>query len=256
MADLSSMGGRKEEAALRRILEGTATEIGERFFASLVKNLAEALDAYGAWVTEYVEKTRSLRAHAFWAGNDWVRDWERPIDGTPCRVVIEEARLVHYPDKVLELFPDAVDARKMGAVSYMGVPLKDLNGRILGHLAIIDVRPMPEEPRSLALFQIFAARAAAELQRLRAEREVREREEQLGRLFGSAMDGIVNLDKNFRVAMMNPAGEKMFRCRAGEMAGEDFSRFLTEVGIIKLKALIAELDSRPEGERSLWIPGD
>jgi hypothetical protein len=32
-----------EDRALRSILEGTATETGERFFAALVQNVAEAL---------------------------------------------------------------------------------------------------------------------------------------------------------------------------------------------------------------------
>lgn len=57
----------------------------------------------------------------------------------------------------------------------MGVPLLDIDGQVLGHLAVFDTRPMPEEPRAQTLFRIFAARAAAELQRLRAETEVRER---------------------------------------------------------------------------------
>ena len=56
------------DAALRTILEGTATETGERFFAALVKNLSDALNTHGAWVTEYIEEYRRLRALAFWMG--------------------------------------------------------------------------------------------------------------------------------------------------------------------------------------------
>ena len=41
-----------EEFALRTILEGTANETGERFFAALVENLARALSTHSAWVTE------------------------------------------------------------------------------------------------------------------------------------------------------------------------------------------------------------
>ena len=40
---------------------------------------------------------------------------------------------------------------------------------------------MPAEPRAEALIRIFAARATAELQRLRAETEVRQREENVVR---------------------------------------------------------------------------
>jgi GAF domain-containing protein len=46
------------------------------------------------------------------------------------------------------------------------------DGKILGNLAVLDTRPLPCEPRSEALMRIFAARAAAELLRLRAESEI------------------------------------------------------------------------------------
>jgi PAS domain-containing protein len=81
---------------------------------------------------------------------------------------------------------------------------------------------MPAEPRAEALIRIFAARATAELQRLRAEAEVREREEKLTRLVDSAMDAIVELDDALRVTRMNPAAAKLF---GRAVAGTDFRRF-------------------------------
>ena len=92
---------------------------------------------------------------------------------------MENRRLVHYPDRILELYPNDPDLRGAGAVSYMGVPLSDVDGSVLGHLAVLDVRPMPDDPIRRAMFEIFAGRAAAELRRLRAERQVRAREAQL-----------------------------------------------------------------------------
>jgi PAS domain S-box-containing protein len=249
------LGALDEETALRTILEGTATETGERFFAALVMNLSRALSTHGAWVTEYLEESRRLRALAFWMEGQWVRDYEIDIRGTPCEAVIDNARLIHFPDNLLALYPDAPDIKKTGVVSYLGVPLMDVTGRILGHMAVIDRRPIPEEPRVHAIFRIFAARAAAELQRLRAESGVREREEKLGRLVDSAMDAIIELDHDLRVTRMNPAAEKVFMCEAGRVLGQNFSQFLTEDGHRKLTGLVRELDARPEGQRFLWIPG-
>jgi PAS domain S-box-containing protein len=120
---------------------------------------------------------------------------------------------------------------------------------------VIDRRPIPEEPRVHAIFKIFAARAAAELQRLRAEAEVREREEKVGRLLGSAMDAIIELDDLLQITRVNPAAEKVFRCRGETMVGQDFRRFVDEVDSQRLTTLINELETRPEGERSRWIPG-
>jgi PAS domain S-box-containing protein len=118
-------------------------------------------------------------------------------------------------------------------------------------MAVIDRRPIPEEPRVHAIFKIFAARAAAELRRLRAEEEVRAREEKVGRLLGSAMDAIIELDNHMRVTSANPASEKIFQCPADKIIGQDFRQFLSESDVRRLTALIADLDHRPEGRRAV-----
>lgn len=216
-----------ENAAVRAILEGTATETGAQFFTALVENLAMALNTHSAWVTEYIEKLRLLRALAFWADGEMITDFEIDIDGTPCKAVIESAELVHYPDNVLELFPSNSSLKKFKAVSYMGVPLLDSNGKILGNLAVMDTRPMPEEPQSLAIFQIFAVRAAAELQRIRAEREVQKREEKYRRIVETAGEGFLLMDQNFIINDVNEAYCKMTGFSRSEIIGKtpfDFSK--------------------------------
>jgi PAS domain S-box-containing protein len=162
---------------------------------------------------------------------------------------------IHFPDGVQERFPQDNDLKELEVVSYMGVPLQDVDGRVLGHIAVMDSRPMPAEPRGLALIRIFAARAAAEMTRLRAEADVRQREAKLGRLLASAMDAVIELDHDQRVTMLNPAGEKILGVAAGDAVGSDFGAFVTAGSREKLVRLIDELDGRPEGQRYLWIPG-
>jgi GAF domain-containing protein len=101
---------------------------------------------------------------------------------TPLQSVLTERKLLLYPERIVELFPDEPDLKTLGAVSYMGVPLFDLAGEIMGHLAVLDTKPLPAEPRLISLFEIFAARAAAECRRLKTEQEVRDREEHLSAL--------------------------------------------------------------------------
>ena len=243
------------EIALKQILEGTATETGEQFFQALVKNLASALKTHGAWVTEYFPESRRLKALAFWMGGQWLKDWEMVINGTPCERVIDERCLIHIPDNLLDIYGDDPDVKAVGAASYMGMPLLDLDGKILGHLAVLDLRPMPPEPKAQALFQIFAARAGAELRRMRAEAQVREREHKLNRLVGSAMDAIIELDQHLKINQVNPAAEKVLGAPAMVLTGEIFTHFLAPDSREKLARLIIDLDTRPEGQRSVWIGG-
>jgi PAS domain S-box-containing protein len=246
--------GLDEQSALRTILEGTASETGQRFFIALVENLAKVLKTDGAWVTEYFPESRRLRALAFWMDGAWLKDYDIDITGSPCEQVIDSVRLVHIPDRLLQLFPDRPEIKQSGAASYMGMPLLDTGQKILGHLAVVDRRPLPAEPRLFALFRIFAARAAAELRRIRAEAQVREREEKLSRLFDSAMDAIVEFDGGLRIAAMNPAAERTFQCRADQVTGKSLSHFLRGRTRERLKLLIDEVTGRSDMAHSLWIP--
>jgi GAF domain-containing protein len=180
-----------ENTALRTILEGTATTTGGRFFDALVVNLARVLNTHSAWVTEYLEDTRQLRALAYWADGKLTRDFLIDIAGTPCEAVVAQSGLVHYPDHVIQLFPGNPDLKIINAASYLGAPLLDRNGRVIGNLAVMDVHPMPEEPRARTIFQIFAARASAELQRLRAEAQGRETEEKYRRIIQTTDEGFL-----------------------------------------------------------------
>jgi PAS domain S-box-containing protein len=244
-----------EEVALRRLLEGTASETGERFFAALVENLAKVLKTDGAWVTEYFPESRRLRALSFWMDGGWIKDYDVDITGSPCEQVIDSVRLVHIPDRLLQLFPDRPEVKESGAASYMGMPLLDTDQKILGHLAVVDRRPLPAEPRVLALFRIFAERAAAELRRIRVQTQVREREEKLRGLFESAMDAIVEFDAEFNITRMNPAAEQAFQCRAEDAVGKSFERFFANQSQLRLKRLVDEIAGRVSGARSLWIAG-
>jgi len=244
-----------EDQALRIIMEGTAAETGENFFKALVENLAKVLNIKGAWVTEYKKEKRQLNSLAFWLDGKWVDEYRYDISGTPCEVVVEDKKLIHVSQNVIELYPDDPDLRPQGAVSYIGVPLLDLDNCVLGHLAVFDTKPLPEESWINSVFRIFAARASAELQRLRAEDDLREREEKLSRLVDSAMDAIIELNNMLEVKMMNHAAEKVFGIKDDLIRGKSFVNLLSDESAEKFQELIKELGVQPEGKRYIWISG-
>jgi PAS domain S-box-containing protein len=243
-----------EEAALRLIVEGTVSETGAEFFRALVKNLAAALQTDGAWVTEYLPESNRLRALAFWMGGKHMDYYEHDVPGTPCEAVLTERKLVHYPDRVVEIYPHDPDFRAHNIVSYLGVPLFDARGTIIGHLAVMDKKPLPSEPRIISLFEIFAARAAAELRRLRTEQELRGREEQVSALLQSVMDGVVVLDATLRIVRVNPAAEKLTGYTTEALIGQDSKWFLAGESAKLIANCTKELAGKAQDARHLWIP--
>jgi PAS domain S-box-containing protein len=249
---MSEMRPALDQETLREIVEGTIAETGERFFAALVRHLAQAIGTKCAWVTEWLPDERRLRALSFWVGDDYFGDFEYAIAGTPCEAVIAERCLVFVPERIIELYADDSSLAPLGAVSYMGLPLLDTDGGILGHLAVLDDKPMAEDPRALAIFRIFANRAAAELRRVRRDRDLRERERKLARLIDSAMDAIVELDGEMRITRRNAAAERVFGWADNAVGG--IEEFLTRESSGKLAYLTRELARKPEGQQSVWIP--
>ena len=193
--DLSSTD---ELAALRSVLEGTAQATGDAFFCALVENLSAATCVPNAFIAEF-RSPHTARSLASWSNGQLQPSAEWDIRGNPCENVIQGG-LCHYPTGVSRDFP-----KEVGVESYLGVPLLDPSGEVLGHLAVYDAQPMPPEPRLLMVFRIFAARAAAELQRLRAEQRLRESEERLRDLFEQAPIAYVLEDVESRFVRANAA---------------------------------------------------
>jgi PAS domain S-box-containing protein len=243
-----------EEAALRLVVEGTAAETGKEFFRALVKNLAAVMGTAGAWVTEYFPQKGRLRAFAFWLNGQFVDQFEYDVAGTACAPVVESKRLVHIPDRLIELYPKNDIIKALNAVSYLGVPLLDPSDEVMGHLSVLDTKELPADPRLVSLFEIFAARAAAEQRRLRQENEVREREEELSALLDSAMDAVVVLDSAGGIKRVNPAAERLFGCSTEDLVGEALREFLPPESAVQFNGFIKELEAQPADRRQLWVP--
>lgn len=243
-----------EITALRLVVQGTVAETGTEFFRALVRNLAQALGTSGAWVTEYLPAADRLRAHAFWLNGRQVEGYEYDVKGTACAKVIARKKVIHVPDRVIELYPDDPDLAPAKAVSYLGMPLLDTDGSVMGHLAVLDDKPMPRSARLLPLFEIFAARAAAEQRRLRREGEIRTREQQLDALLAGAMDAILVLDAGQCVERVNPAAEKLFGYTAKQLAGARLRDLLDQDSFTHLSRLAGEKGQHPDGPQQLWMP--
>ncbi len=190
-----------ENTALRHILNGTATETGSRFFDALVSNLATVFGIDFAWVTEYLADSERLRALAFIQDGKLIHGFEYAISDTPCEPVIRGACLIHHPNSVQDCYPKDEDLKTLGMESYLGIPLLATNGSILGHMAIMDRNPMPKRAKGLDVLRIFAARATAELQRLRAETIIKAQEQEqalLSHKLQVALDTLSESESRYR----------------------------------------------------------
>lgn len=215
-----SHGETAELTALRAIVEAASHSSGEEYLQAFVRNLARLVDAHYAFVAEFVspEATTRARTIAFWARDHIAENFEWPIAGTACEEVVH-GTLCHHPSGVRQAFPGDRPLAEWGIESYLGVPLRDPRGKVFGHVAVFDERPMPEEPRKLLMFRIFAARAAAELARLRLEQQLRESEGRLRDLYEEAPIAYVKEDMESRFISANRAALRILGIKPEEVPG-------------------------------------
>jgi formate hydrogenlyase transcriptional activator len=210
---------RDEVDALRAIVEGTARGTGAAFFQSLVRHLASAMGVSYAFVAEFARAPTHVRTIAFWGRGRIKDNVEFELAGTPCEDVIRGG-LCHHPQGVQERFPRDQDLVDMQIESYLGVPLLDGDGQVLGHLAVFDERPLPAEPRRLFIFRIFAARAAVELERMRVEKQLVESERRYRELYEEAPNAYVAIGIDRRLQSVNHRATQLL----GESAAELIDR--------------------------------
>jgi PAS domain S-box-containing protein len=192
---------KRSEQLLQAIIDGTSADTGKEFFQSLVEHLARGLGVRYSFVAECVPTDRA-RSLAFWMGDQAGPEFEYDMHGTPC-LKVSQGRTCHYEHNLQQLFPEDEPLVELCADSYLGVPLRDSANYIIGHLVIMDDKPMAGDPLMFSVMETFASRAGAELERTRAyehlQRRHAESEERFRDLFDEAPIAYVNegLDSKF-----------------------------------------------------------
>jgi formate hydrogenlyase transcriptional activator len=203
---------------LRAIVEGTAGSTGEEYFQALVRHLASALGVPFAAISEFAGVNTRVRTLAFWARGQIQDNFEYDLPGTPCEDVMR-GRLCHHPAGVKDRFPQAKPLVQLGVESYLGTPLLDNEGNVLGLLAVFDKRPMPGRRLHLYILRIFAASVAATLERLRVEQRLSASERRYRDLYEQAPVGYLSIDVDGRILSANDRASQLVGFSVEELDG-------------------------------------
>jgi len=166
---------RRAEAMLANLARGVSGELGDAFFQSLVNRLCKELPADHAFIGEVVGTRRDrVRTLAFCRDGAPAPNFEYRLEGSPCINGIEKRGTVVYAEDVAARFPRDEGLGRLGAQGYVGTSLQDAQGEAIGILVAMSRRPIARPALWTSILEIFAARAAAEIERAAAERRIRE----------------------------------------------------------------------------------
>lgn len=162
----------RAEEALRAIVEGTAATTGGDFLRTLVQHLADALNMDAAMVTECISSNKDeVHTLAFWYQEKAQENFTYHTQNTPCEEVLAGNIRTHEHIERTNFVGTVFEPYSFQA--YIGFPLYTASGEVLGHLAVFHTQPIEKNEHHLELLQIFAARTGAELERKKAEDELR-----------------------------------------------------------------------------------
>jgi PAS domain S-box-containing protein len=164
---------RKAQDLILRVGRSIGAHTGQSFLRSLVTHLAQALDVDYAFVGELKRNLPGrVKTVAVLANGQVVDNFEYDLVHTPCENVMNGAAC-SYPSHVQKAFPLDDLLREMKVDGYVGTPLLDSTGATKGLMVVLSSKPILNVDLAESVLQIFAARAAAELERLEAEAQIR-----------------------------------------------------------------------------------
>jgi PAS domain S-box-containing protein len=207
--------GPDDMGVLRKIVAGTTAASGAGFFTALVSSLAETMETEFAVVAEAVGALR-VRPLALRTPHGIERTREHDVANTPY-VDLADGEPRQHSNGVSRKFDKDEWLRERGIESFLGVALNAPDGQRLGYLAAFSTRPMAAAERRLAIFRIFAARAQAELARVRVERTLGESEERLRDLFDEAPIAYVHEGLDSRFIRANRAALRILGVKPEEV---------------------------------------
>ncbi len=201
---------------------GVAGVSGHKVFDSIVRYLAATLGVDLAFVGRLLPgQPAHVQTVAVCLDGRISDNLEYDLAQTPCREVVGRG-CFYVRDGVERKYVGDNMLSALSLTGYAGAPLNDSAGKPLGVIAVLHRGPLPDQRRVETVLSIFAARAAAELERLATEEARRQSEASYQAIFEAVEDCIFVHDLDTGAILdVNPAA-----CRAYGYTREEFQHLM------------------------------
>jgi len=186
---------RAENALLSLVLDTTGPT-GTEFFKQMVLWLNRWLMTDIAMISE-TGTDGIQRSLAMEADGLPVEHFEYTLSGTPCENASQKG-FCHYADSLGGLFPEAKDVAEFNIKGYAGIPMRNGAGETLGVVCVMSHEKLHLPQWAEPIMSMLSARAAAELERMRAENRLVYSHALMQYIIAHAQSAIAVLDRDMR----------------------------------------------------------
>lgn len=163
----------KQLELIQEIVSIKSYELGESFFAEIVKKLNQALDADYTFIGILDETHKQVESLALTDRNGLLDNFTYDLAHTPCESVIQEKACTYAKD-IIKLFPKDQLLIDLGIEGYSGVPLHNPQKKASGILVCLYKTEIINSKALDAVLMIFASRISAELEHLKLRKSLEE----------------------------------------------------------------------------------
>ena len=193
--------------ALVFVNQKSGLQVGYNYFNELALYLGNTLGLEYVFIDELLDP-ETARTLAIYNHGEITENLDYKLEHTPCENVMK-GELCTYRSKIQQLFPRDELLVAMEAECYIGIPLHNTRGETIGLIALIGKSPLENEKMTQDLLQIVSIRAAAEIERIRAEQKMRESMERYRAIADYTYDWENWMDPENRLLWVNPAVSRL-----------------------------------------------
>lgn len=161
----------KAAALLIRLANVAEQQGNEAFLDILVADIADILQVATVLIGEISPDHKEVHVASMCHNSEVIKGVTYKLQATPCENVLSR-QACFFPQKIQSLFPEDRMLSDIRAESYLGRPLFDRDGQIIGLIAVLDSKPMETDQVIGAIFKLFANQTANELIRIRMEQKL------------------------------------------------------------------------------------
>ena len=214
------------EEALRKIAQSDHAPGSMAFLRFLVRDLCQALNVPYAILAELETPAQpKTQTVVIWANGTFVEN----TDWTPPDPVLEELLKVKgcsWNNSASALFPRHSLPSSWLISSYLGNALRGHSGQTIGLLLVFSPEPIGNIHVAQSIVQLFAARAASELQRKKAEDALRDSEQRYRAIVEHAYDLIIETTTEGECQYVTPNCQQVLGYESPDLIGKRFFDFV------------------------------
>ena len=161
------------EEAHQVMIKGMVGTTGLSSLQSIAEHISSWLDAVCVMIGEIQPDGKTVKTLSMILDGQAVSDFSYALENTPCGNVARKGFCI-YPDGAAGQFPENTYLADQKIRGYMGTPLRDSAGEVIGILCVMSRNPLSPSLTIREYLDLVAVKVAAELERIRIDRELKE----------------------------------------------------------------------------------